>query len=450
MDPRAKLVIAAAMALGSVGAHAQSYQVGQYLGNMNDAARFTYNTMGSAAQHANYGANGPAFTSAANGIRMAGTATATIGGRAVPLTLLSRIPTAAVATAARGLAFANPASAAVTLLGFAAMNGWLTPAGLQWNMDPATNVQHPFTREKFGPIPDSSVVWYWGGNNSYVSSPCNGGPIVASVSNEATKYCARPEDGQYNGLYSSRHIRCTDGSIVQWGLGAPRPTCAPLPVIEHEPVTWDQAQPQLEAAQPPDPNIVPELLKRGASFPQPVDQTLSGPSSQPGEKTTRQNADGSKTVTTTTHNYTYNQGNTAGNTSTNITNNTTTITTVTNISNEVVSEETETTENKPAEDVPGMCDLYPDVLACQKVKLNDVEPKAVPNENRTLAIQKDTGWGPSSGTCPAPRTATVMGVSLSMPFTMLCEFAVQIKPLLIGFAWLSAALTFFGFSRSKD
>jgi Neisseria meningitidis TspB protein len=96
-----------------------------------------------------------------------------------------------------------------------------------------------------------------------------------------------------------------------------------------------------------------------------------------------------------------------------------------------------------------LCEKNPDILACQKLNLGKLEPVAVPNQNKTLAITKDEGWGPSSAACPAPRTAQVLGMTLSMPFTMLCQFAEAIRPLFIAFAWLSAALTFFGIGRRE-
>lgn len=94
-----------------------------------------------------------------------------------------------------------------------------------------------------------------------------------------------------------------------------------------------------------------------------------------------------------------------------------------------------------------LCLLHPEILACQIVDPGTLDPVDVPDEARPMSITPDGGWGPNSGSCPAPKTATIMGVSISMPFTMLCDFAVQIKPLLIAFAWLSAALTFFGFAK---
>ncbi len=99
------------------------------------------------------------------------------------------------------------------------------------------------------------------------------------------------------------------------------------------------------------------------------------------------------------------------------------------------------------EEQQSLCEKHPDVVACAKT--GTVEAVPVPNENKQLTINKDTGYGPESGTCPQPKTATVMGKTLSFKYDLLCDFSGQIKPIVIAFAWLSAALTFFGFSR-KD
>lgn len=105
----------------------------------------------------------------------------------------------------------------------------------------------------------------------------------------------------------------------------------------------------------------------------------------------------------------------------------------------------ESTQGTPKEEKNDLCALHPDIVACQK--LGDLQATPLPNENKQLSINPDSGWGPSGGACPAPKTATVMGVHLELPFTMLCDFALGIKPLLLAFAWLTAAMTFMGLSR---
>jgi len=105
--------------------------------------------------------------------------------------------------------------------------------------------------------------------------------------------------------------------------------------------------------------------------------------------------------------------------------------------------------NPTTETPPGLCDQYPNILACVVPSLGDLTPTDVPNEDRAMAIAKDDGWGPSNGSCPAARTAVVMGQSISMPMTGICDFASAIRPIMIGLAWFSAALVFFGLGRKE-
>lgn len=94
---------------------------------------------------------------------------------------------------------------------------------------------------------------------------------------------------------------------------------------------------------------------------------------------------------------------------------------------------------------PDLCALHPEIVACQQ--LGDVEAVPVPNQDRAMAITPDQGWGPSTGSCPAAKTFTIMGKSMSMPFDLLCDFATAVRPLFIALAWLSAALSFIGLGR---
>ena len=102
---------------------------------------------------------------------------------------------------------------------------------------------------------------------------------------------------------------------------------------------------------------------------------------------------------------------------------------------------------KPQEN-PGLCDQYPDIVACAKLG-EPPEAKTVPNEDKFLEIKRDEGWGPQNGTCPAPKTASVAGINLEMSFDPLCQFADGIRPVIVGLAWISAVMAFLGFSR-KD
>lgn len=112
-----------------------------------------------------------------------------------------------------------------------------------------------------------------------------------------------------------------------------------------------------------------------------------------------------------------------------------------------VSDESPNPGDKPKTDEEqSLCEKHPDVVACQKLGTAP-EAKPVPNEDRQLSIQPDTGWGEGSGSCPAPKTVQVHGFQLSMPFGLLCDFAAGIRPVVIGLAWLAAAFTFMGIGR---
>ncbi|MBN9626045.1 virulence factor TspB C-terminal domain-related protein [Acidovorax sp.] len=109
-------------------------------------------------------------------------------------------------------------------------------------------------------------------------------------------------------------------------------------------------------------------------------------------------------------------------------------------------------ENEPGdkpsdqEEQPDLCEKYPDIVACKTLG-GPVEAKPVPNENKDMTITPDSGWGQGPGACPAPKSVTVHGFTLQMPFDLLCQFANGIRPVVIGLAWLAAAFTFMGIGR---
>lgn len=103
--------------------------------------------------------------------------------------------------------------------------------------------------------------------------------------------------------------------------------------------------------------------------------------------------------------------------------------------------------DKPTEKEPGLCEMYPDIVACQK--LGSIDAKELPKKTVPLEISKQN-VGPENGSCPAPRQFEIMGASMAFQWDLLCDFATGIRPILIGFAWLSAALAFVGLTRRGD
>lgn len=122
----------------------------------------------------------------------------------------------------------------------------------------------------------------------------------------------------------------------------------------------------------------------------------------------------------------------------------TTTTTTTTTTAAGVSTTTTETKEQPQED---FCTANPRSMACKEFTLGEVAGEAVASNTVNLAINKAPSFGPDSAACPAPKTVTVLGINLVMPYTLLCDVAAMIRPLLIGFAYLSAALTFFGFAK---
>ncbi|MFG0609407.1 IgG-binding virulence factor TspB family protein [Delftia sp. WSY_14] len=104
-------------------------------------------------------------------------------------------------------------------------------------------------------------------------------------------------------------------------------------------------------------------------------------------------------------------------------------------------------DDKPKEKDPGLCEMYPDIVACQK--LGNIDAKELPKKTVSMSIDKEN-IGPENGTCPAPRQFEIMGKQMAFQWDLLCDFANGIRPLLIGFAWLSAALAFVGLTRRGD
>lgn len=98
-------------------------------------------------------------------------------------------------------------------------------------------------------------------------------------------------------------------------------------------------------------------------------------------------------------------------------------------------------------DPQSLCDLYPDVLACQK--LGSLEAEPLPEKTVPMSIEPTTGWGEGGGSCPADRSVTVLGRQMSMRWSLFCDFADQVRPIVIAMAWLSAVLGFVGLSRRE-
>lgn len=104
----------------------------------------------------------------------------------------------------------------------------------------------------------------------------------------------------------------------------------------------------------------------------------------------------------------------------------------------------------PPEEQIDLCKEHPDIAACKPLGPPKAAP-AVPNTPKAVPLEKQSGFGPANAACPAPRQATLSsGFVIALPFDALCQFADGIRPVLIGLAWLTAALTWLGLARKES
>lgn len=106
----------------------------------------------------------------------------------------------------------------------------------------------------------------------------------------------------------------------------------------------------------------------------------------------------------------------------------------------VVTPEPEPGTNEQAKQ-PGLCDEYPDILACAKPEFDTPPTPELETKPRELTYTPDQGWG-SGGACPAPRH--LPGANVDFEFTLVCDFMTGIKPVLLTVASLIAGMIIIG------
>lgn len=106
------------------------------------------------------------------------------------------------------------------------------------------------------------------------------------------------------------------------------------------------------------------------------------------------------------------------------------------------------TDPKAKDRTPGLCDLYPDIIACAKLDTPDATD--VPNRDVNVSITPDSGWGPANGSCPAPRVLALHGLTTEFSWQPMCDFASGIRGVILAVAWLIAAGSVIGMARRAD
>ena len=103
--------------------------------------------------------------------------------------------------------------------------------------------------------------------------------------------------------------------------------------------------------------------------------------------------------------------------------------------------------NQTPEKTPGLCEQFPDILACQKPNFDTPNIDQIQTKDAVISITPDSGWGADNAVCPAPRQ--LVGVNAQFDFDLMCQFMSGIRPVIIAIAWLSAAMILIGFKRGE-
>jgi len=103
----------------------------------------------------------------------------------------------------------------------------------------------------------------------------------------------------------------------------------------------------------------------------------------------------------------------------------------------------------PPEAETDLCKLNPDASGCKP--LDEVPDVELEENTITLSISPISGFGPDTGTCPSPRSLfSKGGQPVVWEWTQYCDFASGIRPLIIGFAWISALMIVIGVARRNS
>lgn len=81
--------------------------------------------------------------------------------------------------------------------------------------------------------------------------------------------------------------------------------------------------------------------------------------------------------------------------------------------------------------------------------LGELVAEGVQNVSPGLSISPVASMGAASSSCPAARTVSVAGMSLSFSWQPFCDLADGIRPVVVGLAWVTAIFGFMGIGR-KD
>lgn len=98
-----------------------------------------------------------------------------------------------------------------------------------------------------------------------------------------------------------------------------------------------------------------------------------------------------------------------------------------------------TSQEKPPENVTDPCKQNPEAAGCKP--LDDVPDEPLQSKENPFSLNPVSGFGADNAACPAPQTLfTKGGQTITWDWGKFCGFAQGIRPLIIGFAWLTALM----------
>lgn len=101
--------------------------------------------------------------------------------------------------------------------------------------------------------------------------------------------------------------------------------------------------------------------------------------------------------------------------------------------------------NKPSEKQPLLCEVFPNISACKELGTAPAAEK-LQDQEINVNVARDGGWGPDSAACPADRA---FGHGWTFSYSMVCNFATGVRPIVIAFSWLAAGLMVVGVARKQ-
>lgn len=109
-----------------------------------------------------------------------------------------------------------------------------------------------------------------------------------------------------------------------------------------------------------------------------------------------------------------------------------------------------TSGTQPPEKDPGLCALFPDILACEKLGDAPDSPE-LQDKQIDVSITPTGGFGSNNASCPPDKMIhlSLLGKTVPITYSYICSMATGVRPIVIALAWLSAAFIVIGMGRKS-